>query len=203
MVLLSSLRRRPQRTTRPPPKPKRTNVSRETSGRCREEPQVSGLCEGAVRGMAGLGFRGGGVGGIWCGMRQAGGVVAARDGGMGPCVERRAGGVAGQRECGAEVGARRRGGGGGGRGGLWWNAAERDGTRRRGAGVARRMRRLGATHGVGVEGGNRWDVDGMRRARQRVRVGSGALGRRSHAPGRGSEAWRGGWGGRPGARATG
>ena len=25
------------------------------------------------------------------------------------------------------------------------------------------MRRLGATHGVGVEGGNRWDVDGMRR----------------------------------------
>lgn len=89
---------------------------------------------------------------------------------------------AGQRECGAEVGARRRGGGGG-RGGVWWNAAERDGTRRRGAGVAWRMRRLGATHGVGVEGGNQWDVDGMRRARQRVRVGSGALGRRSRAPG--------------------
>lgn len=60
------------------------------------------------------------------------------------------------------------------------------------------MRRLGATHGVGVEGGNRWDVDGMRRARQRVRVGSGALGRRSHAPGRGSEAWRGGVGRAPG-----
>lgn len=130
-------------------------------------------------------FGGGSVGGIWCGMQQAGGAVAARDGGMGPCVERRAGGGAGQRECGAEVGARRRGGGGGGRGGVWWNAAERDGTRRRGAGVARRMRRLGATHGVGVEGGNRWDVDGMRRAGQRVRVGSGALGRRSRAPGGG------------------